>query len=318
MKGVSVVICCYNSAPRLPQTLKHLSRQKVPDHIKWEVIIVNNLSTDNTVEVAESEWSKYMQHDIRLKIAGQPVAGLSFAREKGTQISDYEYIIFCDDDNWLNENYIKNAFELLEQRPSVAIVGGYGIPETEVAPPEWVNRDSSYYATGPQSRQNGIMTEPSPYVYGAGAVVRKAALERLGALNFTPLATDRVNKKLSSGGDVELCYALKLLDYDIAYSGDLKFHHFIPKDRLTAEYLLSLVYQFGYCNVVHRPYFWLFNPMLPGFKKTWWWTLLISVNIYLNAVFCIIKAQDTLDRFPCKINVRHAKGRLAGILKLTK
>jgi glycosyltransferase involved in cell wall biosynthesis len=316
MKGVSVIICCYNSALRLPETLRYLSLQKVPADIKWEVIIVNNLSADNTAQVAELEWAKYDINGVSFKVADQPRAGLSFAREKGMEEAGYDYLIFCDDDNWLYENYIENAYNLLEQWPGTGIIGGCGIPKPETDPPEWFAAYSSHYATGPQSSHNGVIEGSSPYVYGAGSVVRKSALKQLEALDFKLIASDRLNEKLSSGGDVEVCYAIKLLNYEIAYSDGLKFYHFIQKSRLTDQYLINLVYQFGYCNILHRPYFWLFNPALPGFKKTWLWTLLISLNIYLISLFNSLKRGAPLNKFTSKINVNHAKGRLAAIVKL--
>ena len=53
--GVSVIVCCYNSAQRLQETIKHLAQQQVPALINWEVIIVNNASTDATYEIALKE-----------------------------------------------------------------------------------------------------------------------------------------------------------------------------------------------------------------------------------------------------------------------
>jgi glycosyltransferase involved in cell wall biosynthesis len=316
MKGVSVIICCYNSALRLPETLRYLSLQKVPADIKWEVIIVNNLSADNTTQVAELEWAKHDINGASFKVVDQPVAGLSFAREKGLEEAGYDCLIFCDDDNWLFENYIESAYNLLEQWPDAGIIGGYGIPKPETDPPEWFATYSSHYATGPQSNHNGVIEGSSPYVYGAGSVARKSVLEQLKTIDFKPIATDRLNDKLSSGGDVEVCYAIKLLNHDIGYSNDLKFYHFIQKNRLTDQYLLNLVYQFGYCNILHRPYFWLFNPALPVFKKTWFWTFLISLNIYIISLINSLKKGDLPGKFTTMVNVNHAKGRLDAILKL--
>jgi glycosyltransferase involved in cell wall biosynthesis len=316
MKGVSVIICCYNSALRLPETLRYLSLQKVPANIKWEVIIVNNLSADNTAQVAQLEWTKYDINGVGFKVIDQPLAGLSFAREKGLEEAGYDCLIFCDDDNWLFENYIESAYNLLEQWQDAGIIGGCGISKPETDPPEWFATYSGHYATGPQNNYNGVIEGSSPYVYGAGSVARKSVLEQLKAIDFKPIATDRLNNKLSSGGDVEVCYAIKLLNYNIAYSNDLKFYHFIQKSRLTDQYLLNLVYQFGYCNILHRPYFWLFNPTLPGFKKTWFWTLLISLNIYIISLINSFKKGDHQGEFISRVNVNHAKGRLDAILKL--
>ncbi len=58
MIGVSVIICCYNSSSRIIPTLQNLVKQRVPNHIPWEVIVVNNASTDNTGEVAKETWQR--------------------------------------------------------------------------------------------------------------------------------------------------------------------------------------------------------------------------------------------------------------------
>ena len=65
MKGISIIICCYNSAERLPKTLEHLANQVVSKNILWNVILVNNNCTDNTVEIAKNEWDKY---DLRIEM----------------------------------------------------------------------------------------------------------------------------------------------------------------------------------------------------------------------------------------------------------
>jgi glycosyltransferase involved in cell wall biosynthesis len=314
--GVSVIICCYNSASRLPETLRYLSLQKVPANIEWEVVIVNNASTDNTVEIAAIEWKKHEKTGVHLRIIDQNIPGLSFAREKGVEESNYEYLIFCDDDNWLFENYIANAFSLAKNWSSAGIIGGSGLPQPEINPPDWFTKYSSYYATGCQSDSNGIMTGIHPYVYGAGMVVKKSVLTKLNEIGFVPLASDRKGEQLSSGGDVELCYAATLTGYNIVFDDSLKFSHFIPKSRLTEQYLLNLVYQFGYCDIVHRPYYWLFNPDLPKIKKTVLWTLLISLHIYLISLRKALETRGTTAAFICKVNLKHATGRLSAIISL--
>ena len=64
--GVSVVICCHNSAKRLPETLAHLAAQDVPVGTPWEVIVVDNCSTDGTSEVASRTWASRMTVPLRV------------------------------------------------------------------------------------------------------------------------------------------------------------------------------------------------------------------------------------------------------------
>ena len=316
MRGVSVIVCCYNSAARLPQTILHLVQQNVPADIPWEIILVNNASKDNTSQIALQEWNKNPLSKVAFTIVEQPLEGLSHAREKGVATSAYDVLIFCDDDNWLAENYVETAFNLLEEWPTAAIIGGIGTAAPETYPPQWFETYRGYYATGAQNSMKGLLESNEAYVYGAGSVVRKAVLQRLSKINFKPLATDRRNESLSSGGDVELCYAVSLLGYKIGYSDNLKFQHFIPKNRLGDNYLLDLVYQFGYCNILHRPYYWLFNPHISGYKKTWWWALIISLHIYVLSLFKYIFNTGRANKFTAKVNLNHAKGRLVAAISL--
>jgi len=56
--GVSVIICCYNSANKIKNVLKHLEEQKGTELIPWEVIVVDNASSDYTFEVAKKSWKR--------------------------------------------------------------------------------------------------------------------------------------------------------------------------------------------------------------------------------------------------------------------
>jgi glycosyltransferase involved in cell wall biosynthesis len=315
MKGVSIIICCYNSSNRLPKTLEFISLQKVNKNILLEIIVINNNSSDNTVEVASEVWGKFGKNEINFKIVDEKKPGLSYARKKGTSAASYDCLIFCDDDNWLFENYVEDAYSALEKNDKIGIIGGFGLPETQSTPPNWFSKYSSFYATGPQFINNDNSEENCPYVYGAGMVVRKSLFEKLNTIQFKFLATDRTNNLLSSGGDIELCYIAQLLGYKIVYNQNLKFHHYIESPRLTKQYLKNLAFQFGYCNVVHRPYFWLFNRSLPNYKKNWIWTILISINIYLLTLVKNIFAKPS-DNLANEVNLSHATGRMIASVKL--
>src|SRR5690606_12393187 len=116
--GVSVIVCCYNSSLRLPETLSYLAAQKVKAETQWELIVVNNNSNDNTVEIAEVKWNQ-LGAPVTLTIVDEPTPGLSYAREKGISVSQYDLFLFCDDDNWLQEDYIQNVITLFNDNPNI-------------------------------------------------------------------------------------------------------------------------------------------------------------------------------------------------------
>src|SRR5438067_13925901 len=100
MDGVSVIVCCHNSAARLPPTLQHLAKQRLPDLTPWEVLLINNGSTDDTCAVAGQVW-RTEGSPAPMRIVDQPKLGLSYARERGIATASYDTLVFVDDDNWL-------------------------------------------------------------------------------------------------------------------------------------------------------------------------------------------------------------------------
>jgi len=237
-KGVSIIVCCYNSQNLLPQTIQHLANQNVSNRIGWEIIIVDNNSTDNTAIVAADVWEK-TGSKTPFNIITQPIPGLSAAREMGVENSQYEYIIFVDDDNWLDENYVTNVYNIMENNPEIGILGGVGIPVYEEEPPEWFIKYKVRYAVGKQADRSGDISLKKGYVYGAGMVVRKFTWYYVKSLGFKNYVSDRSKNKLLSGGDNEICYIVRLVGYKIWYDDSLIFKHFIPKKRLTYKYFLE-------------------------------------------------------------------------------
>ncbi|WP_439883491.1 glycosyltransferase [Pontibacter sp. MBLB2868] len=235
--GVTVVICTYNGAALLPETLHHLAKQRVRQGIKWEIVVINNASTDHTAQVALEEWEKH-QNDIQLTLYHQPKQGLTFARELGFKKASYEFVLFCDDDNWLNPDYINLAYDVMLKHPNVGVLGGYGELLFESPPPYWA-KQYRLFANGPQASTSGKV--PNNKVYGAGFVVRKTAYELLIKAGFKPMLTDRKAGYLSSGGDYEICYAIALAGYDIWYDENLVFKHFMPQARINPEYYIRFI-----------------------------------------------------------------------------
>ncbi|EMR01074.1 glycosyltransferase [Cesiribacter andamanensis] len=250
-EGISIVICTYNGASRLPTTLQHLARQRVPEGINWEVLVVDNASTDASAQVARDEWNRHSKGNGAFSVVYQPVPGLSSAREMGFARSSYDFIIMCDDDNWLCDTYVATAFQIMKSNPSIGMLGGKGEFVYEEEPPAWL-KVHSMYAGGPQAPQSGKVKENK--LYGAGSVLRKSAYTLVYSSGFRSLLSDRMAAQLTSGGDHELCYALALAGYDIWYDERLVFKHFIAKDRLSWEYYIRYIRESASCFELLEPY----------------------------------------------------------------
>ncbi|MDJ1482161.1 glycosyltransferase [Cytophagaceae bacterium YF14B1] len=248
MDGISIIICCYNSVTRISPTLQHLASQRTCNQLSWEVLLIDNASTDNTAQTAIQLWESF-NSKIPLRIINEPRPGLSFARETGLQDSHYNIAIFVDDDNWLKEDYIQIAYNTINANKGIGILGGRVEAACEIEPPAWFEKSKAHYVIGEPYSQTGDVTEDRATIYGAGMVINKAAWKKLKASGYKSQLSDRKGSQLSSGGDVELCFALKMLGYRIYYHKDLVLKHFLPKARLSWNYLEKLFPGFALAEI---------------------------------------------------------------------
>ncbi|WP_460893931.1 glycosyltransferase [Rufibacter soli] len=257
IRGVSLIICCYNSATRLPKTLGHLFSQVVPQGILWEIIVVNNASADNTEDIAQDLYAS-SQSAIPFRVINEHQPGLNFARIAGLQASAYEYMIWVDDDNWLQSDYVENAYHIMEGNNQIGVLGGIGIPVLEVTAPAWFEKYQLAYAAGKQANQSGEIKDYG-FLYGAGAVIRKSAWLEVLKAGFQSILTDRRGSDLLCGGDVELENAMRLAGYKLWYDERLVFQHFIPKERLNWDFILRSTKGSGESDISGAVFYFIFR-----------------------------------------------------------
>lgn len=233
MIGCSVVLCTYNGAKKINSTLEFLKNQKVS--FPWELLIIDNNSSDNTKNLASAS---LQNSSIDFQIVKCPIPGKMNAFWKGIEMAKYDFVLDCDDDNHLFDNYIETGLSYLIENSDVGVLGGEGIPKAENFP-EWFQTYKKSYAVGPQGI-SGQKISGQSFLYGAGCFYKKSILMNLLKNKFDFLLTCRIGEKLSSGGDVELCYLISLSGYKIVFIEDLKFYHELLSNRLNWDYYLKL------------------------------------------------------------------------------
>jgi glycosyltransferase involved in cell wall biosynthesis len=255
MKGVSVVICCYNSKSRIKQTLLHLFNQSLEFNETFEIIIVDNNSTDDTDKYVMSICNDYNLNKIDVKIVSEYKSGLNNARICGVINSRFPLIIFCDDDNWLNNRYISMTISHFKNEINLGCIGGNGEAVFENEKPSWFESHKYGYAAFQISENLIDLTLLPQTVYGAGMALRKDVFLNI-IENFNFLTTDRKGRNLNSGGDTELCLFIKLLGYKVFFDPQLKFKHFITNNRTDWKYCRKLYGSFGNSTIAMQPYFY--------------------------------------------------------------
>ncbi|MBW2937728.1 glycosyltransferase family 2 protein [Aureisphaera sp. CAU 1614] len=236
--GVSVVVCCYNSEAIIRNTMEHLYAQHKANDVSVEIILVDNNSSDRTVAVAE-EVAKTQNNKFPLRVVTEKEQGLSFARIRGIYESQYDYVLFCDDDNWLEENYITTAYSILSSNDEIGVLGGRGDAVSNISLPYWFYSYNNYYAVGVQDLFSGDVSYKG-YVWGAGFMIKKQIAIQFLNNGFSFYCTGRKGDDLLAGEDAEICKWYLLAGKKLWYDESLRFKHFIPEKRLTKTYFKSL------------------------------------------------------------------------------
>jgi glycosyltransferase involved in cell wall biosynthesis len=276
LSGVSIIICCYNSAKRITATLEHIYKQEISQTVDWEVIIVNNNSSDDTEKIVNQIGSQYFDI-VETKIVNQPIPGLSNARKKGLESAKYDCIVFCDDDNWLSTKYVATAFSIMNTNDQIGVLAGAGVPVSNVNLPIWFTTYQRYYAIGALNYQSGDVSSRGD-VWGAGMVIRYSDYKRLIDAGFDFLLTGRKGNALSGGEDTEMCKWFLISGKKLWYDDRLVFQHFIEPHRLSINYVENLIEE----NIVQNEIINKYNVLLmktSSIKLVW--RILKSIIIYL-------------------------------------
>lgn len=124
---VSVIVPCYNQARFLPETLESVVSQSFQD---WECVIINDGSTDNTIDVAQT----YSSRDPRFRLVTKPNGGLSSARNRGLLEAKDKWIQFLDSDDILLPEKLEKQVTLLDlaKKPALSFCDYYFCSENDI------------------------------------------------------------------------------------------------------------------------------------------------------------------------------------------
>lgn len=223
--GISIIICCYNSGWIIRRTLDALKKQHKRPEVRWEVILVDNCCTDDTVAAVRTEMEG---SNVNFRIVEEKKSGLAYARRKGINEVRYSYVIYCDDDNLLCPTYVQTVYDMLSSNPRLGAVGGKGIAEFQVEPAQIVKENLENYAVGSQMYHKD-------WLFGAGVGLRTSLVKEIYENQHCYLV-GRKGNQLLSGDDSELVMSIFNRGFKVHPTDNIYYTHVLKDSRLTEDY----------------------------------------------------------------------------------
>ncbi len=246
--NVTVVLCTCNRSSSLSKALDSVAAQVLSDSFSWEVIVVDNNSTDQTREVVEG----YCRRDpTRFRYVFESRQGLSRARNAGICAARGEVIAFIDDDVIAEPNWLRDLTASLHDG-RWAGAGGRIVPPQDFTPPGWLTVGGETDLLGALLPLFDLGDEPCEMrrpPYGANMAFRKEMFDKHGMFR-TDLG--RCGNKMLMGEDIEFGSRLMSAGERLRYEPLAVVEHPVPKERLSKKWFRAWWFGFGCTRILER------------------------------------------------------------------
>lgn len=244
MTEYSIIIPTYNRAGILKRCLNSIANLKKPQK-GFEIIIIDNGSTDNTGEIVESFKNKIS--NLRYFRDSRP--GLHICRHLGCNESKGNILCYLDDDSFVSDGWLL-GIEKAFLNSEIILASGLILPEYEETPPEWLKYVWKKCKYGKYLAElslldfgNNSKFIDTTFVFGCNFVIRKESLVKFGG--FHPDSIPKHLLRFRGDGETGLSRKMEEQNIKAFYSPEIKICHFVPKSRMTSEYFSQRAYAQG-------------------------------------------------------------------------
>ena len=245
---LSVVICTHDPRRELLQEALAALRAQTLSPDRWDLVVVDNASKEPVENALSLDW-----HGAA-RIVVEPRLGLIHARLRGIVESCAPTIVFIDDDNILDPDYLCHVLEIAGQYRHIGAWGGQGRARFEADVPAHLMRFVRMLALreAKEDRWGNVFGVSEITPWGAGLCVRRdiaAKFAETAKSDPWRLRLGRTGTSLVSCEDMDLAYTAVDLGYGMGVFARLKFTHVIPAVRLTDDYIVRLHEANAYSHV---------------------------------------------------------------------
>jgi glycosyltransferase involved in cell wall biosynthesis len=241
--NITVIVCTYNRWQSLTKALESVAASQLPEGVAWEVLVVDNNSSDRTREVIEGFGRQYGD---RFRYAFEPQPGKSHALNTGIREARGDILAFFDDDVTVDPTWLRNLTAPLEAC-QWAGAGGRTLPMCPVTPPRWLALNGTYSNAGMLYAHFDLGDQPLQLdraPYGANMAFRKEAFEKYGGFR-TDLGPGPSRKFTHFNDDTEFGRRLMTAGEKLRYEPSAVVYHVVLPERIRKEYFLKSWFDLG-------------------------------------------------------------------------
>ena len=254
---LSIVLSTYNRSAVLRNALEKLAVQQT-NGIDYEILIVDNNSTDDTEQVVAS----FIGRDSRFRYIFERRQGLSHARNAGIAAAQSDLIVFCDDDIEAAGDWIQQNYEASLRFPEADYIGGRVLPIWGGPVPSWVRQTMAPFALSDLGDKPVIVSPQRQHcLVGASLAVRRRALDKAGLFS---IETQRVKNSIGSTEDFDWQMKVWAHGGHGVYVPEIVCATEVPRDRLSKAYHRRWHLGHGKFNAIARRPIWDGNKRLAG------------------------------------------------------
>jgi glycosyltransferase involved in cell wall biosynthesis len=237
---ISIVICTYNRAAYIQEAMQSLYDQTL-SRDAYEVIVVNNNSTDRTEEVCRSFIGSH--NDAFFYYFNEPQQGASFARNTGAYHARSPLLCFMDDDAVAEPDYLERIVRFFEEHPDAGGLGGRIIPRYIPHEPKWMSHYVSSLVGHFHYSDEVTVFKPGKYPLESNMIIRKVDFDAIHGFNVALPGVVGTHRIGGEGKDFFL--RLQELGKKIYYDPSIRVHHVVETSKLTREYMYRIASGIG-------------------------------------------------------------------------
>ena len=240
---VTVVICTRNRAAQLNNVLESVANLQVPKGLRWELVVVDNGSSDNTAEVVASFRDRLPARTVR-----EEAAGLSHARNRGVAEATGRHICWTDDDVLLDPQWLAAYAAAFSQHPEAAVFGGEIMPVLQSPTPKWFAKLADQWPLTTLLAKRDHGDQPIPLAFDEGIVPWGAnfavrAMEQRRFLYEPALGVSPLQHRV--GEEAEVIFRIMRAGASGWWVPDAKVRHIVPVKRQTLSYVYEFFFACG-------------------------------------------------------------------------